>query len=103
MSEKTDQLIPLSEVPHLEFLPKRRAGSRLALSTLFRWSRKGVRGRRLQTWKVGGQRCTTVAALHQFFEFRIGSTSEVPTPQTLVKPRQLSEKGVAKALDKLGI
>lgn len=38
------------------------------VSTLHRWRQKGVRGIRLETFKSGGQRCTTEEALERFYE-----------------------------------
>ena len=54
-----ERLLPLAEVPKLNLLPLRRQGKRLHLSTIWRWSRYGLRGCRLETLKVGGIRCTS--------------------------------------------
>jgi hypothetical protein len=43
-----------------------RTGKGLALTTVFRWSLRGCRGRKLETFLVGGQRYTTREALDRF-------------------------------------
>src|SRR5688572_8932261 len=52
--------IPLSEVPALDFMPKRKSGRKLYVSTIYRWRQRGRRGRKLKTFAVGGTRCTTI-------------------------------------------
>lgn len=49
-------LIPLSELP-AEF--ERRGLKRVAISTLFRWVHRGLRGRRLRTLQLGRSHYTT--------------------------------------------
>ncbi len=60
--------VPLSNVPDLACIPRRRGGRKLHKSTAFRWAKPGVRGIRLEVIRVGGTLCTTVAALQRFFE-----------------------------------
>jgi hypothetical protein len=48
-------------------LPRRRAGRQMRPSTLYRWSRQGLRGVRLETIQVGGTQCTSIEALQRFF------------------------------------
>src|SRR5437016_1510804 len=40
-------------------IPGRTPGKRVYVNTVWRWCRKGVRGVRLQSVLIGGQRCTT--------------------------------------------
>jgi hypothetical protein len=49
-------------------LPRRRAGRKTDVSTLYRWSTAGCRGVLLETIQVGGTRCTSREALQRFFE-----------------------------------
>lgn len=56
--------VPLSKVPqwveeHAGFKPNR--------STVFRWTKRGAKGRKLATFNAGGRKCTTVEALLEFF------------------------------------
>lgn len=61
---ESPEYIPIADVP--QFISLKRNGKRLHKSTVWRWVTKGVRGNRLQTWYVGGIRCTTRAALDEF-------------------------------------
>lgn len=70
-------------------------GRRLALSTLLRWATKPRKGVLLQSWVVGGTRCTTVAAVEQY----IREMTEASTP-TMVKPSRTQrqrEQAIARA------
>lgn len=60
--------IPLGQVPDLDFVPRRRRGRKLNVSTVHRWAQRGLRGVRLETLCFGGTKCTTVAAMQRFFE-----------------------------------
>lgn len=100
---ESEQLIPLKDVPLLDILPVRRAGKRLSLCTLYRWANQGLRGRRLETLKIGGQRCTSIPALQRFFHECAGvKASDTPT-QAPQSTKVLTPKAVEEALDKLGI
>lgn len=57
--------IALRDVPKI--LP-RRNGKKIHIATVFRWARKGLGGRVLQSRLIGGVRYTTVAALNEFFD-----------------------------------
>lgn len=57
--------VALTDVPKL--LPKRH-GKKVHHSTVYRWATKGVRGRVLESHKVGNVCFTTVSALNRFFE-----------------------------------
>lgn len=59
-----DKLIPLREVPGL--LPKR-DGKKIHIRTVYRWVHRGVRGKKLETIRVGGPYYTTSEALADFF------------------------------------
>ncbi len=62
-----ENLIRLQDVPKLKWLPPRRGGSRLNVSTPFRWAGRGCGGVRLETLRIGGALCTSEAALKRFF------------------------------------
>lgn len=50
-----------------ESLPRRRAGRKTSIATLYRWASRGLRGVRLETIKIGATTCTSHAALQRFF------------------------------------
>ena len=58
-----EQAIPITDVPH--YVPVRQ-GKRVHNSTVYRWMTKGVRGRRLESFMVGGMRFTTVESIARF-------------------------------------
>ncbi|NNM84961.1 MAG: DUF1580 domain-containing protein [Phycisphaerales bacterium] len=62
------KLIALREVPALSWLPARRTGATLRVSTVIRWAQRGVGGRRLRTVRVGGTLATSEPWLLEFFE-----------------------------------
>ncbi|MDM4015809.1 DUF1580 domain-containing protein [Roseiconus lacunae] len=76
------ELIPLRDVP---IIVKRMTGhrKRTTANTIYRWARKGVRGRKLQTQPVGGTLCTTRAWLNDFFAPRepVSTGIDTPTPR----------------------
>jgi hypothetical protein len=76
----SETLIPLREATNL--IPRRRAGRKAHVSTLFRWTSAGVRGVVLESVQCGGTRCTSREALDRFFqaltEQRQGTAPAVP-------------------------
>jgi hypothetical protein len=63
-------------------LPRRRGGAVASTSTLWRWSRHGSRGVKLETVHVGGQCYIHRDALVAFIEerSRVGSAPQAPSP-----------------------
>lgn len=61
----------------------RRLGRPVHISTLVRWTKRGVRGKRLATFLIGATRYTTKAALDQF----LAELNEGALPPKLVAPR----------------
>ncbi len=88
---KPEKLIPLRDIPALEWLPSRRAGARLALATVHRWAIRGVGGRRLRTVRVGGCLCTTESWLMDFFAAGAPGADTSPT-YTPARRRRAAEK-----------
>ena len=62
----TEELVSLRDAAKL--LPRRRAGKRPHVATLYRWTTRGLRGVVLETLQVGGTLCTSREALQRFFE-----------------------------------
>lgn len=61
-----DKLLTFTEAASL--IPKRRAGRKTHISTLYRWATRGIRGVVLESIKIGGTSCTSMEALQHFFE-----------------------------------
>jgi hypothetical protein len=81
--------IPIREVPKLKWIPRRRRGRRLHVSTVHRWCDPGIRGIRLEFVRVGGTRVTSEAALQRFFA-RLANN---PPPTQAAVSGPLSMKG----------
>ncbi len=62
----TEEILTLADA--CSRLPRRRAGSQPHPATLYAWARKGYRGVRLETIRVGSSLCTSVQALQRFFD-----------------------------------
>jgi len=50
-------------------------GRRPHLSTALRWCFKGISGTRLESWKVGGRRLTTIDAVNAFVDATTAASS----------------------------
>ena len=92
---------PLADGPGL--LPRRRGGRKVHVSTLYRWSTVGCRGIVLETFQVGGTRCTSNESLKRFFEALTASRdrSSINPPQETTyrsAARRLSESEAAARL-----
>jgi hypothetical protein len=99
----SDQLLRLNDVPKLKWLPRRRGGARLHVSTVYRWAATGVRAPdgtviKLHTVRCGGTLCCTEADVREFFASlsRHDSATATPTPA----PRSPSAR--ARAAERAG-
>lgn len=61
-----ERVITLANAARL--LPRRRAGRKPHVSTIYRWTSRGLKGIVLETLAVGGTTCTSVEALQRFFD-----------------------------------
>jgi hypothetical protein len=82
-------------------LPRRRAGRKPHISTLYRWAQRGVRGVRLEILKVGATTCTSTEALQRFCE-RLTGGENVGIVRTS-KQRQKRLAKVQQELAAIGI
>ena len=79
-------------------LPKRRAGKRPCVATLYRWAQNGVRGVKLETIQIGGTCCTSLESLQRFFNRLSGNDSAQPqTTRTRKKEIARAERELAEA------
>lgn len=78
-------------------LPQRRGGSKVAISTLWRWSRRGSRGVVLRTINVGGNVYTSREAITDFITARLAvdRAPQQPMPST-------NSKRAMKELERMG-
>lgn len=80
--------------------PRRRGGKQPHVSCLYRWTRQGCRGVRLEWLQVGGTRCTTRQALQRFFR-RLTENAKGEAPAATIEMPPSPE--IAAALDAEGI
>ena len=92
-----DQLLTMSQAAAL--LPKRRGGSKVAITTLWRWRTRGSKGVRLATVKVGGHVYTSREALTAFIEAQSVAAPALPAAES---PSRRSRRAMAE-LEKMGI
>lgn len=97
---QTESLVSLSEACSL--LPRRRAGKRPHIATLYRWSERGCRGVRLETLQIGGTRCTSREALQRFCE-TLTHGKPVSRPAEVTRRRQRELERVGRELQAAGI
>jgi len=76
---------------------------RVALSTIWRWMQRGVRGVRLQTVLVGGLRYTSREALQRFVEATTAAADGQPIPARTSRQRQKAIEQAERELAKAGI
>lgn len=95
----TEAVVTLTEAP--QHLPRRRKGKRPAVSTMFRWAQRGVRGVRLETIQVGGTKCTSLEALQRFCD-RL-SNPDSPQPHRTVARRRRAAEAAERELERQGV
>lgn len=83
-------------------------GRRIHVSTLWRWSRKGVRGVRLEHVRLGHRVCTSLEALNRFAKALADDQNVVPVPpegrsQTSPPIDPVKEAGFTDAGNTIGI
>jgi hypothetical protein len=64
----SDELLTLPQAAAL--FPRRRAGSKVSTTTLWRWYTRGSRGVRLGVVRVGGMVYTSAGAIRDFIQAR---------------------------------
>jgi hypothetical protein len=91
----SDELLTLTQAAAL--FPRRRAGSKLSTTTLWRWYSRGSRGVRLEVARVGGAVYTTRDAIRDFIQARsVAAVPQAPAPST-------RSKRAMRELEKLGM
>ena len=72
-------------------------------NTLARWHQRGVRGVKLDTLMVGGQRYTSGEAIQRFADRTTAAADGKPTPARTTKQRDLAIKRAEDELSSHGI
>jgi hypothetical protein len=87
-ANEAEQLIALKDVPALPWLPLRRRGAKLNVSTLYRWISSGSEGVRLKAVRVGSVWCTRADWLQCFFEESAAAALRLKPPTDNAAQRQ---------------
>lgn len=80
IDSRREQLLTLSMAARE--VPNRRSGCGINVSTVWRWSLRGIRGVRLETLLIGGIRYTSREALHRFFTATTAAADNAPSAKT---------------------
>jgi len=91
-----ERLMSLTEAT--KFLP-RVNGKRPAISTLWRWCRKGIKGQRLEYIRMGRGIVTSAEALGRFFAALAEADPPLDGPPPPRRPRTPSERARQRSLD----
>ena len=101
----TESLLSFTEAT--KGLPRRRAGKKVHLSCLYRWSTNGCKGVVLETIQIGGTRCTSREALARFFrrltKNNRSSAGRPETPRRQSRRRQRKITAAVRQLEKEGL
>ena len=76
-----ESVISLSEAA--KSLPRRRAGKKPNIATLYRWTNVGCRGVVLEFLQIGATRCTSREALQRFFDALTAQADSTTVPLTV--------------------
>ncbi len=68
------------------------------IGTIFRWMTRGVRGRVLASWLIGGQRFTSRVAIEDFLAALNGSE-----PPSITEERERAIAAAERELDEAGV
>jgi hypothetical protein len=97
-----ETLLSLSEAARL--IPRRRAGKKCNIATIYRWTADGCKGVKLESVQVGGSRCTSREAIARFFDALTSKAGVCPTiPTRTQSQRDRASERAAKALAAAGI
>ncbi|MFN0021058.1 MAG: DUF1580 domain-containing protein [Pirellulaceae bacterium] len=95
----TEDILSLSEAATI--LPRRR-GKKTNTCTLYRWTKRGLRGVVLESIQIGGTRCTSRQALERFFgELDMRSTQFHVKHTVVIRPK--NQARTEQRLDELRI
>lgn len=96
MFDINEELIRLEDVR--DYVPSSRRGKKLAKSVVYRWALHGIRGVRLETYKIGGARVTSVEAIQRFVENLNAATYQTPAVSDAARAKkaadELSRRGI---------
>lgn len=81
---ETEQIVPISDAP--KYMP-----GRPCLRSVWRYVLKGINGARLETFKVGNKRFTSVEAIRRFVDGCTNPTATAPTSSSARRQREIAK------------
>jgi hypothetical protein len=97
---QTETLISLTAAT--KHFPARRAGKKPHVSCIYRWTKDGCRGVKLESVQVGGTRCTSREAIARFIQRLTEGAQGLPHQLTRPQRARLIEQA-SRELDEAGI
>jgi len=99
---RSEPLLSPSEIAAL--IPRRRAGKRCNVATVYRWMQTGVKGVQLEFLQCGGTRCSSAAAVQRFLDRLTAQVqSDAPPPPPLPRERERAMQAAKKRLAAAGL
>lgn len=95
---ETERCISINEAPkHFPGRPN--------VSSIYRWFGKGIRGARLETIVVGGQRFTSIEAIQRFIRATTANSpgASAPVPRPTSRQREAAIRKAERELERAGI
>lgn len=95
---ETERCISINDAP--KYFP-----GRPNVSSIYRWLGKGIRGARLETIVVGGQRFTSVEAIQRFIERTTANSpgASAPVPRPTSRQREAAIRRAERELRAAGV
>ena len=95
----------LTPVEIAAYIPRRRAGKKCNIATIYRWMSEGHLGIKLEYLSIGGTKCTTICALQKFFDDLTAQAEGKPVepPKKLTKTRKKAIEAAEKRLERAGV
>jgi hypothetical protein len=102
---RSEQIFSLTAASKLPCFANRRAGSRINVSTLWRWTTTGVRGIKLDSVMAGGSRATSLEAIERFFAALTQAAEHRPiaSPSRLTRQRREQIAAAEQRLARRGV
>lgn len=101
IDSRKEQLLTLSAAAR--DIPNRNSGRGVNVSTVWRWTLRGIRGVKLDTILVGGIRYTSREAMQRFFEATTAVANGHTAPVRTSNERQRQIEAAERELKEVGI
>ncbi len=97
---KSEKLLPIKDVPKW---CEQTFEKRVSMSTIYRWHLRGIRGVKLETILIGGQRYTSYTRLTDFFTRSTDAAESKPVEKEVILPDTKNVSSAEQALADAGM